>query len=462
MSEQTSARTVLLVASVSSFLTPFMGSSTNVALPAIGHDLRLGAVALGWVATAYLLAASVFLLPLGRWADIHGRKRTFVWGLVVYAAGSLLSGLAPSGAALLAFRGLQGLGGAMIFGTGVAILTSAIPAAERGRALGINVAAVYCGLAAGPFVGGLLTEHLGWRSVFLSNAPIAVLTAVLAALKLRGEWAEARGERFDGTGAVLYGVALAALMYGLSEVPSVMGAVLAGVGAVGLLLFALWETRSPMPLLDVRLLLGNGVFAYSNLAALINYSSTAGSGFLLSLYLQSVQGFSPREAGTILLTQPVIQAAISPLAGRLSDRLEPRVLASAGMGVTAVGLALLNTLGERTALGAVVACLVLLGFGFALFSSPNTNAVMSSVQKRLYGVASGTLATMRLTGQMLSMGLVMLLLSVFMGDVEVTPESAASFLQTAHVAFVLFAALCAAGVLASLARGKVRALSPPD
>jgi EmrB/QacA subfamily drug resistance transporter len=446
----------LAVASLASFLTPFMGASTNVALPAIARDLRVDAVQLGWIASSFLLAAAVFLVPFGRLADIHGRKRVFRWGILVYTLGSLLSALSTSAAALIGARAVQGAGGAMIFGTSVAILTSVFPPARRGYALGVNVAAVYLGLSLGPVVGGLITEHAGWRQLFAVNVVLGAGLAWVVAARLEGEWAGARGELFDLAGSVLYALALGAVMYGLSRLPSAAGGAWLGAGVLALAGFVRLELSVPSPVLDVRLFARSRVYALSNLAALINYSATFAVGFLLSLYLQHVRGLGPRAAGLVLVAQPVLMALVSPQAGRLSDRVEARIVASAGMALTALGLALLVPLGPATPLPYIVGCLALLGVGFGLFSSPNTNAVMSAVEPRRYGTAAATLGTMRLGGQMLSMGAAMLTIAVVIGPVAITEAQHGGLVTAARLAFGLFALLCAAGVLASLARGDVR------
>jgi EmrB/QacA subfamily drug resistance transporter len=454
MTDSTRKRIALLVAALASFLAPFMSSSVNVALPAMGEEFSVDAVTLGWVSSAYLLAAAMFLLPVGKIADIHGRKRIFSYGIVIYSLSSLLCAISTSAISLICFRVLQAIGSAMIFGTSVAILTSVFPPGERGRALGISVAATYTGLSLGPVLGGFLTQNLGWRSIFLANVPVGVIVFVLIRLGLKGEWAEARGERLDLVGSIISGLSLVALMYGLSLLPAMSGGWLLLLGGLGLLSFVYWETRVENPILSMHLFRNNTVFAFSNLAAFVHYAATFAVGFLLSLYLQYVQGLTPQDAGFILVAQPVVMAVISPLAGRLSDRVESRIVASAGMALTVVGLLLLTFVRAETPLGFIIASLVLLGFGFALFSSPNTNAVMSSVHSRFYGVASAMLGTMRLTGQMLSMGITMLVLSLYVGKVEITPEHYASFLTATRTAFGIFAAFCFGGVFASLARGK--------
>ncbi len=438
---------------VSSFLTPFMASSMNLAMPLIGREFGLSAVTLGWVLTAYTLAAAMFLVPFGRLADLHGRRRIFALGLAFDIAGASLGALAASAPALLAARAVQGLGGAMIFGTGVAILTSVFPPGERGRALGLNTAAVYTGLSLGPVLGGFIVQAAGWRAVFLATIPVAATGLALALFRLRGEWAEARGERFDLAGAAAYGLGLVSLMYGFSRLPSWPGLALVAAGALVLAGFVVLELRVPSPLLDLRLFRHNRIFAFSNLAALLNYAATSAAAFLMSLYLQHIKGLPPQKAGLVMIAQPIVMAVTSPLAGRLSDRVQPRLIASAGMALSAAGLFLFSFLRAGTGFGAVTAGLVCLGLGFGLFSSPNTNAVMGAVERRHLGLASASLGTMRLTGQMLSAGTVMMIFALIMARAPIEPSSFPLFLRSARAAFAFFAALCAAGVFASLARG---------
>jgi EmrB/QacA subfamily drug resistance transporter len=452
---ETSRGAALVVVSIGAFLVPFLSSSLNLALPAMGKELGMGAVMLSWVSSSYLLAAAVFLIPFGRIADITGRKRIFSLGVVLYTASSVLAGLAPSSAALIACRVLQGISGSM-FSAGVAILTELYPPGERGRALGINTTATYLGLTLGPFVGGLLTQHLGWRSLFWLNLPLGMVMMVFILTTMKGEWVEARGERFDWAGTGVYALSLVALMMGFTQLPSRTGSGLLLLGALGLGTFILWEFRSRSPILNIRIFAGNAAFAFSTLAALVHYSATFAVGFLLSLYLQYLQGLSPQEAGILLVAQPVMMALFSSPAGKLSDRLEPRIVASLGMALSVLGLFLLAFLKAETHLWVIVGDLLLLGFGFALFSAPNTNAVMSSVEKKFYGVASATLGTMRLLGQMTSMGIVAMIIALHLGKAAITPAVHPQFLRSTQVAFLLFSILGTGGVFASLARGKIR------
>ena len=445
-------KAVLMAIVPASFLTPFTLSSVNVALPSIGNELKVDAITLNWIATAFLLSSAMFLVPFGRLADIKGRKKIFVLGMVIFTVGSLLSGLAFSAEMLIAFRILQGIGGAMIFATGIAILTSVFPLKERGKILGINVASVYTGLSLGPFFGGILTQNFGWRSVFLVNVPIGIFIVILAALKLKAEWADARGESFDFIGSVIYSLMLLFIMLGFSE--SNLSFLFAGFSL--LLLFIFWESRVDHPILEIELFRRNVTFTLSNLAALLNYSATFAVAYLLSLYLQYIKALTPQQAGFVLVSQPVMQALFSPFAGWLSDRVEPRVVASAGMAITAFGLLIFSTIDESTKLSLIISNLMLMGFGFALFSSPNTNAIMSSVERKFYGLASATLSTMRVVGQMLSMAIVMLIFAIYIGKALITPKIYPLLLESTRTSFAVFSVLCFFGIFASLARGRVR------
>jgi len=448
--EKTSA---LIVASIAAFLTPFMGSAVNVALPSLGDALGLDALSLNWVSTVYLLAAAIFLLPLGRLADILGRKMIFLYGIVGYTIASLLCSLSVSFWMLIIFRILQGIGGAMIYATGVAIISSVFSPGERGRALGINVSAVYMGLSLGPFLGGLLTHYLGWRSVFWINVPLGMFVIGLVLWKLKHESKEAQGETFDYFGSFVYALGLIALMYGFSQLPSNLGIVLVCVGVLGLVGFLFVESRQMHPLIEIKLFFHNRVFTFSNIAALINYSTTFGIVFLISLYLQYVKGLSPQIAGLVLVAQPVIMALVSPIAGRLSDTISPRAVASVGMGLSCVGLVFMYMLDSFSSLYSVVLGLVVVGLGFGLFSSPNMNAIMGSVSRKYFGVASATAATMRLVGQTFSMGVVLILFALFIGKAAIS-SSPLMFLSSMKIAFLIFAILCFFGIFASLARGK--------
>lgn len=448
-------RTALALVCLGSFTTPLMLSSVNVAIPAISAELGGDAVLVSWIATAYLLASAVFLLPFGRLADMHGRKRVFLAGMGIVTLTSLAAATAPSLPVLIGWRGLQGVGAAMLFATGIAILSSVYPRAQRGAVLGVTVSLVYLGLAAGPLFGGWITQYLGWRAVFVYHLPLPLAAIALGALRLRGDWSGPPGQRFDWPGALLFAAAVVALMYGFSRLPAPAAWALIGAGIGALVLFVRYERDRVQPLFDVSLLLDNRVFAFSCAAALLVYSATFANSFLMSLYLQYLKGLAPAAAGVVLIAQPLAQALLSPLAGWLSDRSEPRVVASTGIACTGAGLVMLAQLDGDSALGAAVLALMTVGLGVALFASPNVNAIMGAVAPRQYGTAGGSVATVRVLGQMLSMGVATLAIAAVMGRVPMTPEHYPALGRALSASFLAGAALCAAAIALSLARGRV-------
>ena len=446
---------ILLLVIVTSFINPFLGAAVNIALPKIAEEFSMSAITMSWVGMTFLLSSAVFLVPLGKIADMAGRKRIFLLGNIIVTIGSLLSAVSVSTAMLLTARVIQGLGGAMMFGTGMALVTSAFPPNERGKAIGINVSAVYLGLSAAPFLGGILTQYLGWRSLFYITIPFGILVIIMILIFLKKtEWADAKGEKFDYKGSLIYMVFMSLLMFGFTKLPDPMAITFTAVGLLGMVWFVMVELKTSFPVLNIQLFKGNRVFAFSNLAALINYAATFAIGFLLSLYLQYVKGLSPRDAGMLLIAQPLVMTLFASFSGRMSDKYNPNLLSSLGMGIIVVGLFLLTIIDATTSHGFIILCLVILGAGFGIFSSPNTNSIMSAVDKRYLGIASATVGTMRLTGQVLSMGIATLIIHLYIGKASHIPQHLTSFMQGLHVAFILFAILCTIGVFASLARNK--------
>lgn len=448
-------RLALLVVCLSSFTAPLMLSAVNVAIPAIAAGLGADAIMLAWIPTAYLLTSAVLLLPFGRLADMVGRKRVFVAGMFVIALGSVLAAAAQSVATLIACRVLQGVGAAMLFATGVALLTSIVPRERRGGAIGMSVSSVYLGLACGPLLGGWATHQFSWRAAFVIHLPVALVIIVLALAGLRGEWRNERPQRFDFAGAAVYACATTAFMYGISLLPAAAGALLVLAGCAGAAVFARHERRTADPLFDVRLFLGNRVFTFSCLASVFIYTATFGTSYLLSLYLQYIQGRSAQAAGLLLVTQPAVMALLSPLAGRLSDRIEPRVLASTGLLLMTIGLGTLAGLGAGSASLHVLAGLMVTGCGFALFSAPNVNAIMGSVDRQYLGTAAGAVSTMRVLGQMSSMALITMVFALLLGPVQIAPETHAALMRSIRTAFAAAAVLSLAAIYFSWQRGEV-------
>ena len=452
--EKTSKRSVLLVATFAAFLTPFLGSAVNLALPSIGKDLHANAIELGWVISSFILSSAIFLLPFGRLADIIGRKKVFSIGIFLFTISTFLIIFSRSITSLIVFRVFQGLSSAMIFGTSLAIITSVFQPGERGKAMGINITAVYLGLSCGPVIGGLLTQYFGWRSIFAFLVPFGIISLILINRRIKTEWADAAGEKFDLTGSVIYGIALFSFIYGFSRLPSYPGWIFITVGVLMAVVFLIIEKKITNPVFDVRLILRNRVFAFSGMAALIHYSATSATGFFISLYLQYLKGLDARTAGLIMISQPIAMTLLSPVAGKLSDKRNPGVIASTGMGLTAAGLVLLCFIRVNTPNYLIVLLLIMMGIGFGLFSSPNSNAIMSSVEKRHLGVASGVVGTMRMVGQMMSMGIAMMLISLYIGKQTINPATYPGLMSGMRTGFLIFSILSVFGIFASLARNE--------
>lgn len=442
----------LIATAVASFLVPFMMSGVGIALPEIQTALSATAVELSWVEGAYMLSLSVILMPIGRIADIYGRRRVFIWGITWFTVVSMLASMAWSIQVLLVFRILQGVGAAMINSTGLAMITAMYQPQERGRVMGIVVGCVYAGLSLGPLLGGACTLYLGWRSVFYLSLPFG-LAAWALAKRISREWRPAQSESFDYLGSVLFGGFVVSLMKGLTGlVEPLIGGSLLVLAALLLLGFVIRSKRVAHPMLDLALFSGNRVFSLSSLATLINYAGTFTVSFLLSLYLQVVKGFSPAQAGTILIIQPVVQAALSPLAGTLSDRWNASFMATMGMGLCGIGLFCLSRLDALSSLGLVGVYLTVMGLGFALFASPNMSVIMGSVAKKDYSTASSVVGSMRTFGMSLSMGLVTVVFGANMHGQQIETATIVPFLGCMRQIFGICALLSVAGIFCSLGR----------
>ncbi|MDA3911806.1 MAG: MFS transporter [Bacteroidales bacterium] len=448
---------ILGIVAITAFMGTFLISSVNIALPAIEKSFGLNAIALSWVITAFLLAMAIFLLPVGRLGDLTGIRRMFKIGVIIFTAASIACGLAPNGTWLIIFRLFQGIGAALTSTTGPAILVSAFPPKFRGRVLGMSVAAVYLGLAFGPFAGGIITQYLGWRAIFFIASGLGIIT-ILIAFRFLGKDTipEIKGRKINLTGSVFYMFGLIALVYGSSKIPETFGWLLMVAGIIFMTIFWQVERKSKLPVIETKLFTKNRLFAFSNLAALINYSATFAIVFLLSLYLQKIQGLSPRDAGIILVAQPAIMAIFSPIFGSMSDKIQPRILATAGMSICTIGLVFFAFLSATSPIWLIIILLIWMGFGFALFSSPNMNTIMSSVDKTQYGLASGSASTMRVLGQIVSMTVVTFSFAIIIGNQTIERVSDPDFLSAMQWGFISFASISIFGIYFSYNRGKIR------
>lgn len=446
-------RSALVIALTTSFMGPFLISSVNVALPTIEKALSLSSLSMTWIVNAYLLASAVFLLPAGKIADSWGQVRTYRTGILMFSITTLLCALSTNGMLLVAARIVQGIGAAMTITTGAAILVGFFPSNLRGRVLGINVAAVYLGLATGPFIGGFLTQNIGWQSIFFISAFLGVISTFLAFKWLTNQVKTTTKEPFDIWGFILYASFLITFTYGATFYQKSHSWAVMIASLVILPIFLYTQANRQYPLLNVKFFMRNKLFAYSNLATLINYSATFAVVFLLSLYLQKIKHFTPATTGTILIIQPLIQVIVSPFAGTLSDKHGARWLASGGMMLNTIGLYAFSTMDQSTPLPFIIILLVLMGVGFGLFSSPNINTIMGSVAPSQLGFASGTSSTMRVIGQVLSMTITTLLFSIFFENLPLSEVTAENFIMAYKLAFYILGTICALGIFFSIQRG---------
>ena len=452
-------RAVITVVVITAFITTFTGSALNLSIPDIGSQFGASAGRMGWLVSGYTLSVAAFSVPFGRLADITSRRNVLIAGIALFVACCIAALLSGSMAMLLRSRVMQGVGAAMIFSTNTAVLISAFPGEQRGRALGYSLASTYVGLSAGPVIGGALNHNFGWRSIFVFIGILGVVALAAALMKLPAEkrtepHAPGAGRRsFDAAGNVIYMISIFLLMYGLSEAGN--GAVYIAVAAAGAaagIIFVSHEMKSADPVVDIRLFRENKGYAFSNLSAMLNYGATFAISYLISIYLQVVMGYSSQTAGLIMIFQPLIMALLSPVAGRLSDRFSPFRMSSLGMALCAAGTFMFIFTGLQTHLVFIIAALVVTGLGFAMFSSPNTNAVMSCVEKEDYGVASSILATMRSIGHTFSMVIVTITVTVLASDMALADVPADVLIKVIRVSFIVFTAICIAGVFISLKR----------
>ena len=437
------------------FTTPLMLSAVNVALPSIAEDLKLDAVVISWIPMAFLMASAMFVLVFGRIADMVGRKRIFLIGTICVIVTSVIASFASNGLFLIFARFLQGMSAAMLYATQVAIISSVFPPKKRGHAIGMTVSTIYLGLTCGPLLGGFLIDLYGWRASFVFHIPLAIVVLLIGIFKVPGDWSADEPGEFDLKGALVYGLSILLLCLGVSNLPESYGLLFLIFGLCGIWIFIKLAGRSTHPIFDISLFGRNKVFAFSCFASFIIYTAVFANIVLVSLYLQYLKGLTATMAGSIMMVQPLTMAILSPLMGRLSDKYEPRIIASVGMAITACGLFLLGSLNMYSEISTLIIALIITGFGFSLFSSPKVNAIMSAVDKQYYGSATGSVATMRILGQMTSMVLVTLVFSMLIGQIKIEPTIYKDLMQAISVCFFISASLCIPGLVFSLVRGRM-------
>jgi EmrB/QacA subfamily drug resistance transporter len=439
---------LLMVGILVSFLTPFVRSSINLAIPVLASEFNLSAVFLTWISTIYLLVNAILYIPFGRIGDIYGRKRIFQYGLIIFTISSFISAFSVSGEMFLFFRILQAIGNAMIFANLNAMISSAFPVNERGKVFGLTSMSVFVGLILGPILGGVITEIIGWRTLFYMDTLIGIIAAY-AITRFKYDWIDAEGEKLDILGSFLLGISLIAIIYGFSDFTNNYSLFLVIAGIIGISLFYLVEKRAAFPLINLDLFKIKR-FTFGNITAFINYGAFVSVGFILTLYLQYLKGYSPITAGLIVSVQSIVMIIVSPFAGRLSDKIDPGNVSTVGMVLTTIGVALMTLINFENALYLGGFSLIIFGSGIGLFYSSNTKMVMSAVDKKYFGVASATLSNMRSMGQIFGMGIVMIIISTILGNVEIIPSNYPELILSLRFSLIAIAVLSAVGIFTSM------------
>ncbi len=443
---------ILVSLSSASFLTTFTASALNIALPSIGKELNMSHSELQYIISAYLIVNATMLVPFGKLADIIGRKIFFITGFILFLIAHLLAAFATSGWALVACRGFAGLAASMFFSNNIAILSSVFPKQERGKALGVNVSIAYMGITTGPFIGGMITSYLGWRAIFLCIVPIIAVSLLMSWTRIPNDFKKGNLGSFDLKSALLYVPAFLFTIIGITMLPSVSGTICTAIGFTLMVYFSIMDLKALKPFMGIRYFIRNRLFVFSNLANFLQYLSTSAAAFMLSLFLQNkgILGLQAKTAGLVLLAQPIMQFIISPLAGALSDRIEPRYLASLGMGLSGFSLLAFAMSGPQTNVIVIVVLLLVMGAGIGFFTSPNNNSIMSSIRPKVYGIGSGILSTGRILGMSMSIAVTAIVFNIF----ESSESDVASFIISFRAVFIIFFLASIIGLIASLISGK--------
>jgi EmrB/QacA subfamily drug resistance transporter len=400
---------VLVAVGVSTFMSALDTSVVNIVLPVVNQDFHTSVATIEWVVIIYLLLVSGLLLSFGRLGDLHGHRRIFLTGFLIFIGSSMACGLAASAGWLVAFRGFQAVGAAMLAANSPAILTKSFPDHQRGQALGMQATMTYLGLTVGPTLGGWLTAQFNWRAVFFINVPVGFLALLTSFLFIPHDGDHPIIEKFDLRGATLFMAGLITLLLGLYQgeswgwtSPGILGLLL--TAGVLLFIFLTLESRVPDPMLDLSLF-HRPIFSAAVGSAILNYICVYSILFLMPFYLLQGRLLTPDRAGLILSAQPLIMAVVAPISGSLSDRIGSRIPATIGMLILALGLVLLASLQASSSTLQIILALVVAGLGIGIFISPNNSALMGAAPRNRQGIAAGTMATARSVGMVLGIGL---------------------------------------------------------
>ena len=440
---------VLIVATLTSFFTVFLSSAVMVAVPSLASEFGMSNIIQNWVTMLFFLAVAIFTIPAGQLSGKFGLKKSMVFGSAVYILSSIVAVFSINSEMFLICRLIQGIGVSFLNVASMAMVVSAFSPQERGKAIGINVTGVYLATSTSPVIGGFLNFQFGWRSIFLTSVPFLILILVLLISQIKEEWITMGEVPVDWKGCIVYSLGILLFIYGFTRLDESIGIILTVVGIIVLGLFVALELREKYPVFDVKFF-KNPKFSSANFAALTAYLATFAVTTIVNYHLQYIRGYDSQMAGLILLVAPLIQVIMAPISGRLSDKVNPQKLAAIGMFFGAISLAMLSMLGDSTPLWFLIVAMISHGLGFGIFSSPNTNAIMGSVPPKDTPVASASVATMRVIGQTMSMGMLTLVFAFVMGNVPMVEKYFPLLITSSQITCLICMVLCVASVFASL------------
>ncbi|AMD16681.1 major facilitator transporter [Methanobrevibacter sp. YE315] len=440
---------ILLICSVLSFFTVFAVNAVMVVVPSIASEFHMSNIVQNWVIIIFLLVVAVLSVPAGQISGKYGLKKVTILSVILFIIISIVNVLVTNSEQFLLCRVILGISLSFINVTSMAMIVSAFAPEERGKALGINITGVYIGLSLSPVLGGILNYQLGWRSVVLFGVPFLFVILALLLTKIDEEWITFEGIPLDLKGSLFYGVGMVLFMYGFTILNETLGVVLTVLGIIIFAMFAMIELKEDHPVFDVRFF-KNRKFLSANFASLCAYLATFAVTTILNYHLQYIKGFDSQLTGMILLVAPLCQVVLAPIAGRLSDKYVPQILAAIGMGLGTLSLVMFTFLDFNTSVEFLVVSMILYGVGFGFFSPPNTNVIMGSVPPKDTSVASAAVATMRTVGQAMSMGILTLVFAFVMGNVAISPEVYPLLVSSSQITCIICVALCLASVFASL------------
>ena len=440
---------IVLISFITSFFAVFLSNGIIIGVPAIAQDFAMNNVIQNWVPTIFFLVVAVFTVPAGQISGKFGVKKSLLAGILVFLVGSIGACLAFSTETFLVFRIMQGAGVAFLNVSAMAMVVHAVKPQNRGKALGFTVTGVYLATSLSPVICGFLVHNLGWRSMFYFVIPFLVVCIILMILKIPQEWKTYEKDKIDKVGSILYGIGILMFIYGFTTLITTTGQILTVAGIILLIIFGAYELRQKSPVFNMNLF-KNKKFTSSNIAAVCSYLAIMVVTTILNYHFQYVRGWNAQMSGMILIITPIIMAIMAPNAGKLSDKIHPQKLAAVGIGIAAVALAILTFLTQDTPLYMVVLAMILQGIGMGLFSSPNMNAIMSSVPPKDAPTASASQATMRTIGQTMSLGLLTLVFAWVMGSLELAPQYAGMIVQASQIICAICTFACILSVFASL------------